>query len=128
MYISCKKGKHFSTINQIDTMSRTFVLIFGLLNKCDLRSIITEKQPEKCLNHHPFCYLKAYINQFNMTQLRTRNSKSEAPISSTLKKAIQKKSASNMKSIVQTFVAKDKDIKSKLVDRLKVIFIDVKSS
>jgi hypothetical protein len=63
-----------------------------------------------------------------MTQLRTRNSKSEIPIPSTLKKAIQKKSASNMKSIVQTFVAKDKDIKSKLIDRLKVIFIDVKSS
>lgn len=75
-----------------------------------------------------FSYPKAYINQFNMAQLRTRTSKSETPTQPTLKKAIQKKSASNMKSIVQTFVAKDKDIKSKLIDRLEIVFIDATSS
>ena len=63
-----------------------------------------------------------------MAQLRTRTSKSETPTQSTSEKAIQKKSASNMKSIVQTFVAKDKDVKSKLIDQQEIIFIDATSS
>ncbi|KAL9537404.1 hypothetical protein MBANPS3_011806 [Mucor bainieri] len=47
-----------------------------------------------------------------MTQLRTRKAKSEKPTQPNTKKTIQKKSASNMKSIVQTYVAKDDDVKT----------------
>ncbi|KAK4511365.1 Ribosome-interacting GTPase 2 [Mucor velutinosus] len=47
-----------------------------------------------------------------MAQLRSRNAKAKKPAQSNIKKAVQKKSASNMKSIVQTFVAKDDDVKT----------------
>lgn len=50
-----------------------------------------------------------------MAQLRTRKAKSEETTQPNTKKTIQKKSASNMKSIVQTFVAKDHDVKSKMI-------------
>jgi len=50
-----------------------------------------------------------------MAQLRSRNAKLENTTQANTKKTIQKKSASNMKSIVQTFVAKDDDVKSKMI-------------